>query len=246
MNSQGDIEHCLSFINSQFQPSARQGASLEGGGRRCAITLSRQSGCGAHAIAEKLAVCLQSHTPEGLPPWTVFDRNLVEKVLEDHQLPERFARFMPEDRVLELDDIMSDLFGVRPPSWTLAQQTSETILRLVELGNVIIVGRGANVVTAKLPHVLHVRIVSSLERRIAQMQRFENLDRREAAERIQREDLGRERYLRKHFDKDINDPLLYHLVINTDLVTLDDAARLIADLAMSPTIIQGKQAALAA
>ena len=243
MNPQGGIDRCLSFINSQFQPSAGQEALSAKGIRRCAITISRQSGCGAHAIAEKLAGLLQSRTSEELPPWTVFDRNLVEKVLEDHRLPERFARFMPEDRVLEIDDIMNELFGVRPPSWTLVEQTSETILRLVELGNVIILGRGANIVTAKLPHVLHIRIVSSLARRTEQMQRFEKLDRREAADRIQREDLGRERYLRKHFNKDINDPLLYHLVINTDLVDLDDAARLIADLAISRSSNQGMQAA---
>lgn len=245
MNPPGGIDQCLSFINSQFQPSAKLESLPDKGAGRCAITISRQSGCGAHVIAEKLAACLQSHTPEGRPPWTVFDRNLVEKVLEDHRLPERFARFMPEDRVLEIDDIMNELFGVHPSSWTLVEQTSETILRLVELGNVIVLGRGANVVTAKLPHVLHVRIVSSLERRIAQMLRFENLNRREATDRIQREDLGRERYLRKHFNRDINDPLLYHLVINTDLVTLDDAARLIADLAVNRTFIQGKQAAAA-
>jgi len=32
---------------------------------------------------------------------------------------------------------------------------------------------------------------------------------------IQREDRGRKRYLRKHYQKDIDDPLPYHLVINT-------------------------------
>jgi len=42
--------------------------------------------------------------------------------------------------------------------------------------------------------------------------------------------------LKRHFDKDINDPLLYHLVINTDWVALEDAARLIADLVLNRTV----------
>jgi hypothetical protein len=33
----------------------------------------------------------------GTPSWTVFDQDLVDKVLEDHNLPTRFARFMVED-----------------------------------------------------------------------------------------------------------------------------------------------------
>ena len=41
---------------------------------------------------------LQGQVPAGAPPWTIFDRNLVERVLEDHDLPARLAKFMPEDR----------------------------------------------------------------------------------------------------------------------------------------------------
>ena len=54
-------------------------------------------------------------------------------------------------------------------------------------------------------------------------------DRKAALELIRREDRGRKRYLRKYFRKDIDDPLLYHLVINTDFVSYQEAARLIGD-----------------
>ena len=33
------------------------------------------------------------------------------------------------------------------------------------------------------------------------------------------------RYVKKYFGKDIDDPLLYHLVINTDLVSYGESAR---------------------
>jgi cytidylate kinase len=197
-----------------------------------AVTISRQSGCGGRIVAEMLSRYLQSHSPPRTPAWTILDRNLVETVLADHHLPVRLARFMPEDRVREIDDIMDELFGLHPPSWTLVQQTSETILRLVELGNVIVLGRGANVITAKLPQVAHVRMVGSLERRIERRQDFESLDKKEAANRIRQEDLGRERYFRKHFNRDIDDPLLYHLIINTDFILPEAAARLIGDLVL--------------
>jgi cytidylate kinase len=232
------VEHCLSFINCQLQPPAGLVPFPDLPAQKYAVTISRQAGCGAHVIAEKLANYLQSRTPTEATPWTVFDRNLVERVLEDHHLPTRLAKFMPEDRVHEIDDFRDELFGLHPPSWTLVQQTTETILRLVEFGNVIILGRGANIIAADAPCALHVRLVSSLDRRIERRQHLQGLDRREAAESIRREDLGRQRYIRKHFNKDIDDPLLYHLVLNTDCVSPDAAARFIGDLllqkAMAP------------
>jgi len=233
MNATFGLDRCFTFVNCQLQPPDKPVFPPEKNAPKCAITISRQSGCGAHALAEKLAVCLQARSPKDAPPWTAFDRNLVEKVLEDHNLPKRIASHMPEDRVSQINDIIEELFGLRPALWTLVKETSETILQLCELGNAIIVGRGANIITAKLPHVLHIRLVGSLERRIQQMQQFEKLDRKAAARRIRQEDLGRQRYVKKHFEKDVNDPLLYHLVINTDLVSLDDAARLIGDLALN-------------
>jgi hypothetical protein len=157
----------------------------------------------------------------------VFDRNLVEKVLEDHNLPARLAKFMPEDRVSEITDTMDELFGLHPPSWVLVRKTSETILHLAELGHVILIGRGSNIITAKLPHVFHVRLVGSLETRVKHLQQLNKLSLKQAQQLANREDLARRRYVKQFFGKDIDDPLLYHLVINTDLISVDDASRMI-------------------
>jgi cytidylate kinase len=237
MNATFGIDRCQTFLNCQLQPPEKSGWSSAKGIRKCAITISRQSGCGAHVVTEKLAAYLQAHSPKDAAPWTVFDRNLVERVLEDHHLPKRIASHMPEDRVSQINDIIGELFCERPALSTLVQKTSETILHLAELGNAIILGRGANIITARLPHVLHVRLIGSLERRIEQMQQFEKLDRKEAARRIHDQDHGRQRYVKEHFGKDANDPLLYHLIINTDLVSADDAARIIADLALNRRVV---------
>jgi cytidylate kinase len=233
MNTPAGFEKCLTFINTQLQPPGEPGSHPAGTGPKRAVTISRQSGCGAHVVSEKLAQYLQSRSPKDAPPWTVFDRNLVEKVLQDHHLPERLAKFMPEDRVSEIDDIMNQLFGLHPSSETLVEQTSETILRLAELGNVIILGRGGNIITAQLPQVLHVRLVGSMELRLNHMLVFDKLNRKDALARIEREDGGRGRYLKRYFGKDINDPLQYHLVINTDWVTLRQAAAMVGELALN-------------
>jgi cytidylate kinase len=136
---------------------------------------------------------------------------------------------MPENWISEIEDTIDELFGLHPPAEQLVRQTAETILRLAKLGHVILIGRGGNIITAKLPGVIHVRLVAPLEKRIQNIQQTDQLDRKGALALIDREDIGRRRYLNKYYHKDINDALLYHLVINTGLVPYERAALVIAD-----------------
>ena len=192
MNSNIDLAHCLSFINCQLKPAA---TSVRGKDRTYrAVTISRQAGAGGHSLAEQLTQLLQSEEPQPARPWTIFDRNLVERVLEDHNLPTRLAKFMPEDHVSEISDTMDELFGLHPPSWLLVRKTADTMLRLAALGNVILIGRGANVITSRIDHVFHVRLVGSLEKRVKRLQQLDGSDHHAALRRAQKEDLARRRY----------------------------------------------------
>jgi cytidylate kinase len=218
---------CQSFINCQLRPGeTKERSSRLGPPIAPSITISRMTGSGGRAIASKLAEYLQARIPVDCH-WTVFDRTLIERTLEDHHLPKRMAEYMPECHKPVVADVVEELFGLHPSSWTLVRQTSETILRLARLGHVILVGRGANVVTSKLDNVYHVRLVGSLERRMERVQEVSGLERHQALDFIRKEDSGRKRYLKDHFREDIDDPLLYHLVINTDRMAYDDAARMI-------------------
>lgn len=223
----------LSFINSQL-PAGRPAAPTPNLVRR-AVTISRQAGSGAREIADQLAARLQAHQSAPLaehhrqPPWTVFDRNLMDKVLEEHNLPKYLARFLPEDRISALEDMLDDIFGLHPPQETIVKQTAETILGLTEVGNVILIGRAGNIVTAKMPGVLHVRLVAPLDVRVEHIREHRGLTAAQARDFCAQEDAGRERYLKKYFRADINDPLHYHLVINTSLISYDHATRLITD-----------------
>jgi cytidylate kinase len=222
------LERCIDYLKCQSQaPSPAAGRT--GAGLRRMVTISRQAGTGAHELAEELVARLRRQAPSGSCPWTVFDRNLVDKVLEDHDLPSRLARYMHEDRASELSDIMDELFGFHPHSWTLVRKTADTILHLAELGNVVVIGRGANIVTSTLEHAFHVRLVGSVEWRIARTQEYRHLDPKAAADHVRHDDLARQRYVKKYYDADIDDPLLYDLVINTDRLSHAEAARIIAD-----------------
>ncbi len=227
MNAEPRLDRCLTFIQCQLRPADAKANSRTANPWR-AVTLSRQTGCGGHEVAEELAECLRALGKKDSPPWTVFDRNLVERVLEDHHLPARLAKFMPEDRVSEIEDVLEDLCGLHPPSLSLVDKTADTILRLAELGNVILIGRGATVVTGKLNDVFHVRLIGSLQKRAEYIQKSRHVSKKAALALIRLEDRGRRRYLKKYFRANIDDPLIYHQVINIDKLGQQMAGRIIA------------------
>jgi cytidylate kinase len=193
------FERCQSYIDCHLKvPKATRpkGAGVD---QPPTVTISRQSGAGGITVAHQLANWLQGHAPKTPCPWTVFHKNLVERVLEDHNLPQRLSQFMPEDKVSGIGDAMEELLGLHPSSWNLLRQTTETILQLAELGNVILVGRGANVITAHLKHAFHVRLVGSVEQRVLRIQEYHQFGRKAALAYIRNTDAARRRYLRKYF-----------------------------------------------
>jgi cytidylate kinase len=232
MQNQAGFDRCRSFIDCQLGPK-KAGKADRQPGRFRAVTLSRQTGSGAHAIAEALAVRLAAQEKAPGRPWTVFDRELVARVLEDHNLPAKMADSIPEDRMTELQDAVDELFGLRPGSWAFVQQTSETILRLVELGHVILIGRAANIVTRHREDVLHVRLVAPEQERVQRLQADRQLTRKSALAIVRQEDLGRARYVRKYFETDINEPSQYHLTLNTAWLGQERAVELLSDLMLS-------------
>jgi cytidylate kinase len=225
------LDRCLTYISTQLDPRKHQGEAQVSSPSGPAVTISHQAGSGAHEIAIRLADLLQGRAPSKAEPWTVFDRQLVEKVLEEHHMSQALAKYIPEDRQSALRQVMDTMFGVIPSAWDMVPKIAETVLNLADAGHVVLVGRGANFITASRPNVFHVRLMGSLPRRIQRVQEREHLSLEMATKAVTEEDRARGRYVKAHFGEGIEDDLLYHLVLNTDRVPPEAAAGLIADAA---------------
>ncbi|HSW56740.1 MAG TPA: cytidylate kinase-like family protein [Ignavibacteriaceae bacterium] len=193
------------------------------------ITVSRQTGAGSKPVCEKLIQIMDDYSePEGVK-WAYFDRNLIEKVLEDHNLPKQISEFMHEGKYKHLNAVVYEMLGLKPAEWTIIQKTTDTILQLARMGNVVIVGRGANIITSKLKNTFHVRLIASLEKRVEHIKSLMNMSEKEALNYIKKEDENRKQFIKSYFHADVDDPLLYHMTVNTDLLTHKGTAYLIAE-----------------
>ncbi|MBV8215661.1 MAG: cytidylate kinase-like family protein [Verrucomicrobia bacterium] len=195
-----------------------------------AITISRETGAGAVTVAYLVAQQLDKDCPGEPPcPWAIFDRNLASEILKDHNLSAKVERFMPEDSKFPLTDVLESLLGLHPINWTLKEYAKETIRKLVMKGNVIVVGRGAGIVTARLPRVLHVRLVAPYHFRVQHFAEFYRVTNEEANHLVRERDEARRRYVQSYYNADVHDLSHYHLVINTARNGFEGAAEIISN-----------------
>jgi len=117
----------------------------------------------------------------------------------------------------------------------IAERNFDTyeILRLAEMGNVVLVGRGAAFILGHLPQAFHVRLVASVESRVTHMAELRGTSKKTALAYVEAEDKARQRFIRRYFQVDVADPLLYNLVINVDRTPIDEAARIVGDAVLA-------------
>lgn len=225
MKTDSSFDLCTAFVeSSSFWHDDIPMPKTEGP----VITISQAAGARGNLIAGEIIRQLRSNIV--IPKrhaWTLFNQSLVRRVVEEHRLPKSTIGFFPEDRTGHLADFLGEALGLHPGVYNSVAKTAETILRLAQTGNAVIVGRGGNFITCNIALSLHVRLVGTPEIRIRNFARIYKLTPSEAAREVARRDRGRKNYIVENFREDINDPLHYDLILNTDHLPDADAARII-------------------
>jgi hypothetical protein len=125
--------------------------------------------------------------------------------------------------------------GLFSPTVPPISASLESYVRMVGLvirglareGNVLVVGRGGQVLLRKYPCALHVQIVAPLKDRGKTIMAREELQWRAAQSQVRASDRARFDYLRRYHGADWLDPTLYHLVLNTGRIPLGTAVDLV-------------------
>lgn len=103
----------------------------------------------------------------------------------------------------------------------------QVIREYAEMGDVVIVGRGGQVLLRDFAGVLRVRICASEAVRIPRIMERLKVDAEEAERQVRQSDRERARYHKHFYGVDWQDPTLYDLMLNTDRLTLDKATELV-------------------
>jgi cytidylate kinase len=184
------------------------------------ITVSREMGTGAYAIAKELAKKLK---------YTLIDRVKIEELAPAYGLT-------PE--ILERVD-------EKPPSYRTAEDRLQAaylntleliLLDCAKKGNVILYGRGAQDLIKGLDNVLKVRFVAPFEDRVEKFAEREWIDPELARDLIRKSDHQLGGFIHFYFNRDWNDPLAYDLLFNTTRLTQSAMVECVIAAAKDPRL----------
>ena len=197
------------------------------------ISISRQVGAGGHEVAELVSKKLG---------YRFFDRELMRRLgieggitkgeVVDLTAERHHTGGASGERMFGVMQANPLAYGAYEASGTgaedrSAEMVSKIMLFAYEQGNVVVDGRGSQGVLRDKPGVLHVRLVAPVEQRIEYLKKRDNIGTDEARKRVKEADAAQVDYIRRYFGADINDPTLYHLIINTGKITQAAAVDLI-------------------
>lgn len=145
---------------------------------------------GGESLAEELVKRLQQ-VDRAEPPWTAFDKNLVEKVAADYHMSKRLIESIEDKGYNWLRELFEDISttasaSVPVPDEVIAyHRVAKTMWALAHAGRVVLVGWAGVFVTAGLSNGVHVRLVAPMEVRVHRIQKERGLSEREAHREIE-------------------------------------------------------------
>jgi cytidylate kinase len=113
----------------------------------------------------------------------------------------------------------------------LRSAVETSIAELLDSGGAVILGRAAAVVIGRRPGAFHVRLDGPAERRAMRGAAWEGVDLDTARAHLTKTDVPRSRYVQRLYGRDPADPALYHLMLDSTVITLDSLVDLIATAA---------------
>jgi cytidylate kinase len=190
------------------------------------VTVSHEMGSGGTEIGAALAERLG---------YRYVDQDMITQAAHQYGVG--------EEKLTQLDETKPSLFerfDVETRQYITVLQSA--LLDVAELDNVVLMGRGGQVLLRGITHVLRIRVMAPFDMRVKRVMKKmagrmgESVDVRTAAEMVRRNDhekFGRMRYL---YDVDWADPALYDAVINTDKLSIEAGVDLIIGLLHRPEL----------
>jgi cytidylate kinase len=189
------------------------------------LSISRQFGAGGWTLGKAIAERLN---------YRFVSASIIEKIAKEAKVSPEWIKFVEEYAGDWLIRFTSKLVT----SSTIERYVGEKsdfdenkyviflqsiIKKIAEEDNVVILGRGSQFILQNDPNTIKVLFVADLEDRIAFLQKIWKVGRKEAEKTIQTREKRRDLFLKCFDNRHPNSLSLYHLIINTSKVSIEEA-----------------------
>lgn len=191
------------------------------------VTVANNVGGGGGELAAQLAKRLH---------WPVFDRDILTEMAGNDEIRSRLYKAMDERDLNWFESALRSFMQSDLKREDYFHRLTETILCLARKGPAVFVGRASDLI---LPNDKGVRIkvVASLEYRLANFAKANGLSLKAAAKQVETIERARAQFIWKHFQREINDPARFDLLINVERVSNREAIELVMELLKAWKII---------
>ncbi|HPS87861.1 MAG TPA: cytidylate kinase-like family protein [Spirochaetota bacterium] len=192
------------------------------------VTISREYGCGGFMVAAKIVEIFNDELKPD-PQWAAYDKKILDRLMKDTGLSAHLVETLTEKARSKMTNIIQTTFSSFPPQVAIHKKLTEMIALLALHGNVVIVGRGSNMITKNFINGFHVRLVAPVSRRVEKISKEMNISKNEALKLINEKTKQRDEYMKEFLRFDLTDPHNYDLTINDGEFTVEQAAGLIIE-----------------
>ena len=193
------------------------------------ITIARQMGSLGSESAANVAQRLD---------YTLVDQAKLQRAAEDYGMLKSELEEVHERR----PTLVTRYLTMRHRAYLDMMQT--IIYQYARADDVVILARGATVLLSDVPSALHVNVFAPYERRVEVVMAREGITRPIAEQVVRESDQDRAGYMRYLFDQDWMDPLLYDVMINTQVTTREHACDLIVQAAHAKELLDAHEQSL--
>ena len=200
------------------------------------ITISRQFGAGGKTLGKMIAdefgyTFADSEIIKSVAEMANVSTHFVETV--EKEAGGKFSRFISKMVSKPLvERVLKDERGYIDEEIYLDYLVL-IIAQMGDDGNVVILGRGSQYILNDHPDAYHVLLIDEFENRVQFMMANYDLSKSRAAQVVRAEDKRRKNLYQKLGKTDYDNPFLYHLVLNMNKVSLDQALVQVRNLVKS-------------
>lgn len=182
------------------------------------VTISREYGTLGAKIAQTLADTLK---------WTCWDQELVNELAKHTDVSARIVATVDEHRHNVIATMLNNLVHRETLSESAYLRELVRIIHVIEHhGEGVIVGRGSHYVVSP-EAALRVRIISPIDRRVRGLVARRGVSEKEARAEIIGVDAERRDFMAHHFQRDIDDPHSFDLILNVASLNVEQATAII-------------------
>ena len=193
------------------------------------VTISRLLGSEGDVIALKVAKCLGYEFVDNALIVEISERagvSVDDIVGLDEKYQSRTVEWLKNFMGPRLGKIMTDERKHIDPE-SFIEYCKTVIQGLAEKGNVVIVGRAGQFILKNLDTAFHVRIVADEKFRVERLKASRDISEEHALEIIKKSDNMRKQYIERYFKSHWEDPLAYHLILDSSKLGIEETASII-------------------